>query len=66
MQMTQRLLLQEAGVGGSISGKADSAHTHTESDISDLKNYLESATATVLLQGKAEVTHTHLRVKSPT
>ena len=43
----------------SISGKADSGHQHTESDITDLKNYLESATATVLLQSKAEATHTH-------
>jgi hypothetical protein len=42
-----------------IDAKASSGHQHTESDISDLKNYLESATATVLLQSKAEVTHTH-------
>ena len=42
-----------------INAKASSGHQHTESDISDLKNYLESATATVLLQSKAEVTHTH-------
>lgn len=43
----------------SIGGKADSGHKHTESDITDLKNYLESATATVLLQTKAETNHTH-------
>lgn len=42
-----------------INAKTDTGHQHTESDISDLKNYLESATATVLLQSKAEVTHTH-------
>ena len=42
-----------------ILGKSDTGHSHTESDISDLKNYLESATATLLLQGKAEVSHTH-------
>ena len=46
-------------LNASISSKADDGHGHTESDISDLKNYLESATATVLLQGKAEVGHTH-------
>jgi|TARA_R100000081_G_scaffold91888_1_gene71417 hypothetical protein len=42
-----------------ILGKANATHTHTESDITDLKNYLESATATILLQGKAEASHTH-------
>jgi hypothetical protein len=44
----------------SIGGKADTGHQHTESDITDLKNYLESATASVLLQSKAELSHTHL------
>ena len=42
-----------------IDGKSDEGHGHTESDISDLKNYLESATATLLLQTKAQVDHTH-------
>lgn len=42
-----------------IDDKADEGHGHTESDISDLKNYLESATATLLLQTKAQVDHTH-------
>ena len=43
----------------SISGKADLSHGHTESEISDLKNYIESATATLLLQGKSDIGHTH-------
>ena len=42
-----------------IDAKSDEGHGHTESDISDLKNYLESATATLLLQTKAQVDHTH-------
>ena len=43
----------------SIATKADVGHGHTESEISDLKNYIESATATLLLQGKSDVGHTH-------
>lgn len=44
---------------GQIANKSDTDHAHTESDITDLKNYLESATATVLLQGKSNTGHTH-------
>lgn len=49
----------KAELESKINAKTDTGHQHTESDISDLKNYIESATATVLLQSKAEVTHTH-------
>lgn len=42
-----------------LDEKAAIEHQHTESDITDLKDYLESATATVLLQTKAEANHTH-------
>jgi hypothetical protein len=42
-----------------IQTKSDSGHGHTEADISDLKNYIETATAQVLLQGKSDIGHTH-------
>jgi hypothetical protein len=51
-------LSNQTDLQGALNGKADTGHTHAETDITDLDKYTQSEIDTLLL-GKAANTHTH-------